>query len=292
MLFSCEKINLEMKATGKGLRPQQAAAAIPDKPAHIFFVWLENHGYNSIIGSSNAPYINSLIKRGTLFTNTYALTHPSQPNYIRFFSGAYNGITNDNCIITPLKTINMFSVLNEKGISMRWVNESLPYMGSTVCEAYPYVKKHNPMASFSQDSSYANKTFTYLKLQDTSTFRKLANVVCISPNMLHDMHDGTILQSDSWLRANFSKLIDWCMINNSIFVAYYDESETASDNRLPVIMLGQHVKQNYLATSHYDHYNWTLTVTSMFGVAKTAWQANPKAWVNISPRTEITGWEK
>lgn len=88
------------------------------------------------------------------------------------------------------------------------------------------------------------------------------------------------------------RVIDWCMINNSIFVVYFDESETASDNRLPVIMLGQHVKQNYLAPSHYDHYNWTLTVTSMFGVAKTAWQANPKAWVNISPRTEITGWEK
>ena len=41
-------------------------------PDHIVIVIMENHGYNQIIGSSNAPYINSLASdpNGALFTNS------------------------------------------------------------------------------------------------------------------------------------------------------------------------------------------------------------------------------
>src|SRR4051812_7633121 len=67
-------------------------------PDHIIFVWFENKGFDRIINSSEAPYINSLRNRGTLFENTFALTHPSYPNYIRFFSGTSNNISTNNCI--------------------------------------------------------------------------------------------------------------------------------------------------------------------------------------------------
>ena len=36
--------------------------------------------------SPNAPYINSLAA-GALLTNSFALTHPSQPNYIALYPG-------------------------------------------------------------------------------------------------------------------------------------------------------------------------------------------------------------
>ncbi len=232
-----------------------------------------------------------MLKRGTLFTNTYALTHPSQPNYIRWFSSATNGVTTNNCLTTKINAPTIWSLLNSNGASMKWVSESLPAVGSTICDAYPYLKKHNPMPSFSTNPDYANQPLTYMDLQDTSTFNSLDNVVCITPNMLHDMHDGTIREGDDWLKTNFSKLIDWCITNNSIFVVYYDESETTNDNRIPVLMLGEHVKQNYSIDTYYDHYNWSLTVTSLFGVAKTAWQASSSAWNNINPRSEVTGWE-
>lgn len=274
-----------------GFDPDVAVHPDTKRPDHVFFVWLENKGYNSIVGSSNAPYINSLVKRGTLFKNSYALTHPSQPNYIQWFSGQTNEIQTNNCINYRLKSPTMWNLLDAGGASMKWLSESLPAVGSTVCEAYPYVKKHNPMPSFATTPADANQPLTYINLQDTSTFNSLDNVICITPNMLHDMHDGTVREGDDWLKTNFSKLIDWCMTNNSIFVLYYDESETSADNRIPVVMVGEHVKQNYTIDTRYDHYNWSLTVTSLFGVAKTAWQANPSAWNNIEPRSEVTGWE-
>lgn len=57
-------------------------ASAPPALDHVFMVWEENKSYNDIIGSSNAPYINSLIKTYGFADNFYGLTHPSHPNYI------------------------------------------------------------------------------------------------------------------------------------------------------------------------------------------------------------------
>src|ERR1035437_10605181 len=65
-------------------------------PDHIVIVIEENHAYSSIIGSSSAPYINQLADSGALFTQSYGLTHPSQPNYIMFYSGSDQGINGPN----------------------------------------------------------------------------------------------------------------------------------------------------------------------------------------------------
>lgn len=71
--------------------------ALP-KPDHIVIAIEENHGYSQIIGSSSAPYINALSKDAysANFTKSYAITHPSQPNYLDFYSGSNQGVTNDN----------------------------------------------------------------------------------------------------------------------------------------------------------------------------------------------------
>lgn len=61
-----------------------AAAQIP-VPDHIVIVVMENHKGSDIIGSVNAPFINSLASGGALFTQSYGVTHPSQPNYLHLF---------------------------------------------------------------------------------------------------------------------------------------------------------------------------------------------------------------
>ena len=63
------------------------------RPDHVVIVIEENHSYGEIIGSSFAPYINSLATRGALFTQSYAITHPSQPNYLDLFSGSNQGVS-------------------------------------------------------------------------------------------------------------------------------------------------------------------------------------------------------
>jgi hypothetical protein len=63
---------------------------------HVFMVYMENKGYTDIVGSPNAPYLNSLINTYGFGSNYYALTHPSDPNYYPILGGSDFGI-NYNC---------------------------------------------------------------------------------------------------------------------------------------------------------------------------------------------------
>ena len=239
-------------------------------PDHIIFVWLENKGYPQIIGNPDAPYINSLVERGTLFTNSYAVFHPSYPNYIAFFSGSDQGVAANSCIEgAPFKSENLYTELKKVNKSFAWYSEDLPAAGSSVCQAGSYVEKHNPTTVFSNVEGSANKPFSAFP----SDFSKLENVVCISPNLMHDMHDGSINQGDTWIKNNLSRLEEWCRSHNSVFVIYWDEDNYEYDNRIPVIAVGERVKANFKLNTRYNHYNWTKTVCAMFG-ASGNWSAH------------------
>src|ERR1700734_1405909 len=59
----------------------------PGTYKHVIWIWLENHSYGAILGSSQAPYFNTLAKDCGLATNYHNVTHPSLPNYIAATSG-------------------------------------------------------------------------------------------------------------------------------------------------------------------------------------------------------------
>ena len=199
-------------------REIQTSIAHPD---HIIFVWLENKKYSSIVGSRNAPYINSLVAKGTLFTDMHAVTHPSYPNYVDFFAGQPNGITNDNCIDTATFTApNLYTELNSVGKSFAWYSEGLPSTGSIVCKSGSYVQKINPTPIFANVPVSANKPFSTFP----TDYTQLENVVCISPDLMNDMHDGSVGAGDEWLKSHLSSLAEWCRTHNSIFVVYFDEN--------------------------------------------------------------------
>jgi acid phosphatase len=70
-------------------------------PDHVVVVVEENHSFSEIIGSADAPYINTLAGRGASFTHSFAIEHPSEPNYLDIFSGANRGITDDHAASPP-----------------------------------------------------------------------------------------------------------------------------------------------------------------------------------------------
>jgi phosphatidylinositol-3-phosphatase len=90
------------------------------------------------------------------------------------------------------------------------------------------------------------------------------------------MHDGTIKDADKWIQKHLASLIDWCATHNSVFVIYFDESENNADNRIPVIAVGQQVKEDYQLSTRYDHFSWTRTVSAMF-LAPDEWTGNVSA---------------
>ncbi len=86
---------------------------------HVVVVVMENHGYSQIVGSSDAPYINStLLSASANITNAYGIEHPSQPNYYWLFSGSNQGITDDQAPTAPTLTApNLYSSLTSAGLS-------------------------------------------------------------------------------------------------------------------------------------------------------------------------------
>ncbi len=64
-------------------------------PPHIMVIMMENQGYSQVMGSSAAPYMNSLASQYELLTNAYATSHPSLPNYLEVLSGGTDGVSTD-----------------------------------------------------------------------------------------------------------------------------------------------------------------------------------------------------
>src|SRR2546423_563467 len=76
-------------------------------PSHVVIVIMENHAYNEVIGNPSAPYINNvLVPNGAVLTNSHAIEHPSQPNYLDLFSGANQDVVDDSTPVgLPFSTL-------------------------------------------------------------------------------------------------------------------------------------------------------------------------------------------
>ena len=98
------------------------ASALP-RPDHVVIVVEENRAFHQIIGSAEAPYLNQLAGRGMLFTNSHAVAHPSQPNYLALFSGSTHGYRSDVCPIF-VSGDNLAALLAEKGLTFATYSES------------------------------------------------------------------------------------------------------------------------------------------------------------------------
>src|SRR5262245_912282 len=137
--------------------PTQAQNGVP-RPDHVVVVVEENKSFNRIIDSAGAPYINSLAQRGALFTSSFAIRHPSQPNYLALFSGSTHGVGDDSCPQT-FKTANLASELFNAGFTFSGYSESMPRDGYRGCETGNYARKHNPWVNFTNVPASANLTF-------------------------------------------------------------------------------------------------------------------------------------
>ncbi len=240
--------------------PAQTALAQLPKPSHVVVVMEENHSYSEIIGSSQAPYINTLATQGALFTKSFAITHPSQPNYLALFSGSTQGITDDSCPHT-FSAKSLESELITAGKSFTGYSEGLPSVGSTVCTSGLYVRKHAPWTDFSKDLSKDNQPFTSFP----TDFAKLPTVAWVIPNLDDDMHDGTIQQADSWLQTHLLAYVTWARNNNSLLIVQWDEDQGTSINQIPTIFVGPMVKPGKYSET-INHYNILRTVEDMYGL--------------------------
>ena len=232
---------------------------------YVQLVIFENESYDDIIGSPYAPYMTSLAKTWANMTQSFAITHPSEPNYLALFSGSTHGVTSDECPLT-FKTASLGSELIKAGISFTGFAESMPHDGFEGCQAHPdklpsgylYMRKHVPWTNFPKVPRTDSIVYRKPLAQPPSRF------VWITPNMCNDMHDCSIATGDAWASKNLPKLIAWDAANDGVLILTFDENDGSPGNQIPTILAGNVNPGQYSQT--IDHYSVLRTIENVFGV--------------------------
>jgi hypothetical protein len=253
---------------------------------HIVVVVEENHGYDDVIGTPNAPFINDLAKQGALFTDSHGVTHPSQPNYLALFSGSTQEVTDDKCLEaeTPYTSDNLAASLMMGGHSFKGFAQSMPSAGykgcqfqkSTLTDGFLYARKHCPWVDWQGTGDNAiPASLSQPMTAFPKDFSLLPTIAFVIPDQDNDMHnigapgDGAAIQrGDAWLKDNLAAYAQWAKTHNSLLIVTFDEDDFKPVNHIATILVGEHV-----VAGQYDqqinHYSVLHTLQEIYDLPAT-----------------------
>jgi hypothetical protein len=228
--------------------------------AHVVIVIEENHAAAEVV---KAPYLASLADAGMVLSRSFAVAHPSQPNYLALFSGSTQSVRDDrgHDIIAP----NLATALIGAGLSFATYSEGLPSVGFRGDGAGRYVRKHNPAASFLNVPADVNLPFSMFP---SSRWDSLPTVSFVVPDLDNDMHDGSVERGDAWLRENLDGYARWAPAHNSLLVVTFDEgpgSEEPTEVPIATILLGAQVRRGRFDVP-VTHYSLLRMLEELYGL--------------------------
>ena len=252
----------------------------------VFTIVLENHDYAEIVGSSNAPYLNSLIAAGGLATNYKDTGHPSLPNYLHMISGdnQYPGIIDvgPNFIWFPAEAANLGSQLQAAHLKWRSYQEDM----GTACkltDGGAYATKHDPFLYFNDQQAGPNSLCAATNVDYSHFAADLATntyrYMWITPNLTHDGHDpasdpvGALHTSDTWMSTVVPAILaSPGYQNGGVLLITWDESEGRNGDdpdKIPMIILSPRLKSAGMHSSvAYTHSSYLATVEDLLGLPR------------------------
>ena len=271
-----------------------AGEPVLPRPEHVVVVIEENHSFSSLVGNPEAPYINSLANKGALFTQSFALAHPSLPNYIMLFSGSNHGVTDDGVprVLLPFSAPNLGAQLIAAGFTFCGYSEGLPEPGFYERSAGRYARKHNPWVNWQGAPSNEIPRACNQPLSSWPTdLNRLPTVAFVIPNLDHDMHDGSIAQADAWLKDKLDAYVRWAADHNSLLILTFDEDDYREKQRILTFFVGPMVRQGRLAGT-ITHYDVLRTLEALYGlppvgaaaqakIIDSCWQPAPAAHPSV-----------
>ncbi|KAF8129310.1 hypothetical protein EV363DRAFT_1338641 [Boletus edulis] len=212
----------------------------PSVPGKVFDrfiqIWLENADFVTALAD---PVFKHLTAQGILLTSYYAVTHPSEPNYIASVGGDFFGLASDDLIRIPSNVSTIVDLLELKGISWSSYLENMPtdgYQGYnyTNPDGYTYyVRKHNPLVIY--DSVGMNAT-RGARIRNFNDFAVDVGDVFFFVNILltqsSDGHDTSVTYAGSWLNYWLVPLLENPNFNTprTLILLTFDDLSTVQNN--------------------------------------------------------------
>lgn len=227
---------------------------------HVVWILLENVGY-SVVGSSSAPYLNSVAARCGLATNYRGTAHPSLPNYIALTSGSTHGIADDGePVAHPLTGPSIFSEL--KG-NWRGLVQSMPGACDHVTSG-TYAARHNPAVY------YVNLRATCARNDVPLTFplNLSARFTFITPNVCNDMHSCPVAIGDRWLSHVVPEIIASSQYQSQSLALFitFDESDGGATNHVPTYVVAPSVPRHLRVGVPLNHFSLLRTTETLLGL--------------------------
>jgi hypothetical protein len=243
--------------------------------SHIFVIVMENREYGDIIGSSEAPYLNSLAQKYGLATGSYGITHPSLPNYLALLGGDTFGIQSD-CTTCFVQAPNLVDELTAGHRTWGAYMQSMPgpcFVG----DRYPYAQKHNPFVYFDDirtNPDQCRQIMPLAPLAGQLAANTVPDFVWITPNLCSDMHDCSTSQGDTWLSGWVPRILGssaW-KDGGALFITF-DEGTTndgccrfAAGGHIVTLVISPLGKTHYHSSIPVDHYSLLRTITEAWGL--------------------------
>jgi phosphatidylinositol-3-phosphatase len=247
---------------------------------HVIWIWMENHSSSAIIGSPQAPYINGLAASCGLATNYHNISHPSLPNYIAATSGLpLSGIQqfSSDCNPSAACSTGAPSIFGQ-GESWKSYEDSMPTNCDTSSSG-PYAVRHNPPPYYTSLRGCSSFDVPFTQLKSDLKSGALPAFSFITPNVDHDMHDGTVAQGNAWLAKAVKKITKSTTYRAGKLVVFitWDEGEGGSsgDCATNTTDVGCHVATLVVSPSTptgttsstlFNHYSLLMTTEQLLGL--------------------------
>ncbi|HET9990238.1 MAG TPA: alkaline phosphatase family protein [Kofleriaceae bacterium] len=260
-----------------------------DNHLTVFTIVLENHDYKEIIGSANAPYINSLLAQAALATNYKDTNHPSLPNYLHMISGAdqYPGFLDvgpQQIPYFPAAQPNLATQLEAANIPWRSYQEGIPTPCS-LTDSGNWATKHDPFLYFTDQQSdtarCADTNVEYATQFPTDLAAGTYRYMWITPNLIHDGHDpstdpvAALVACDQWMATEVPKILaSDAYQNGGILMITWDEAEGRNGDSLdqiPMIVMSKDIPHpgSQVATA-FTHSSYLATIEDLFNLPRLA----------------------
>jgi hypothetical protein len=259
---------------------------------HVVWIWFENHGYDEIIGSPDAPFLNRTLVAGCgLATNAHNETHPSLPNYIAATSGLFPGALGrwrSDCNAAGAcltRAPSLFAQVPSWGAYA----ESMP----KPCVHWftgPYAASHNPAVYYRNLTDCDARDVPFARLRQDLDADTLPAFVFITPNMCHSMHNCSVRAGDAWLEKTMRALLASPAYQRgatAIFVTF-DEGEKGNTERcarntsdpgchIPIVVVSPSTPPGTRSAILFNHYSLLRTTEEMLGVSTYLGRAGKSA---------------